>query len=281
MPKNLFKKCPKCKFTKCWIQAPKCEQCDYDFKLGRVIRAREIQVDDEDDFIPVPAEQPKQTFKSCPQCNNRCWHLAPACEKCEWDFRTGKPKESVIAKKISLIEVTSYPSYFGGASIGCAMVICPALSCHGRNDFIVKLKKLKPPSFAKATRNSVSQWIQKMQDHGRTGHVEYTADALKYIVCSNYEMNNPIYNQLIGANVLENSLLADKLHKKQKAEIAKTCVIIDEIYNDLADGRSLSFIPEKDENEEIPEVREKEPEIAAPVTEQPIMKRGRGRPRRV
>jgi len=45
---NLFKKCPSCKFDKCWTKAKKCEECGFDFKLQRKPRTRKIELDDED-----------------------------------------------------------------------------------------------------------------------------------------------------------------------------------------------------------------------------------------
>lgn len=90
--KKLFKTCPKCKFDKCWSEATKCEGCGFDFKLGRKVRERKIEIDEDDDLPVLKKEEKKTTHKLCPGCGNRCWHKAHVCDKCEWNFHTNTPK---------------------------------------------------------------------------------------------------------------------------------------------------------------------------------------------
>lgn len=97
MAKQLHKKCPSCKFDKCWVRADKCEGCGFDFKLGRKPRGTKIEDieftdDDLADIPPVVEAKPEQTKKGCPDCKATCWHAAPLCEKCGYNFKTGESK---------------------------------------------------------------------------------------------------------------------------------------------------------------------------------------------
>lgn len=97
MTKSLFKKClnQKCKFDRCWIKAPRCEKCGYDFNLKRMPRKpKPIVLPDEDEPLPPPPPV-VDTHKTCPNCSNRCWHKAKFCEKCQYDFITGEAKKDV------------------------------------------------------------------------------------------------------------------------------------------------------------------------------------------
>lgn len=92
MAKVLFKRCPSCRFDRCWAQAVVCEKCGFDFRLGRKPRKAKVEVDEDDDFVPPPPKPPKNTHKLCPECKHRCWHEAHVCEQCEYNFRTGQTK---------------------------------------------------------------------------------------------------------------------------------------------------------------------------------------------
>ena len=108
MKKRLFKKCPSCNFKKCWEKASKCENCDYDFKLGRKIRPRaaviekpDISEDDEFAFLnSIDEKKPKEFKKTCPECGHMCWHAAPMCENCEWDFINKRNKKTAAQIKL-------------------------------------------------------------------------------------------------------------------------------------------------------------------------------------
>lgn len=95
--KLLFKACPKCKFAKCWSQAKTCENCGYDFKLQRMPRKHKEPVFEDDDIVVAPVQEtPKETNKACPDCGHTCFHKAPFCEKCKYNFVT---KESARAQE--------------------------------------------------------------------------------------------------------------------------------------------------------------------------------------
>lgn len=110
MVKAKNKKCgnTKCGFKKCWINAPFCEECGWDFKLQKMPKKpKEIVIDDDDDddveeeFVSVNVkEKPKPvTEKICPNCAHKCWHAAPWCESCEFDFITNRKKEITVQVK--------------------------------------------------------------------------------------------------------------------------------------------------------------------------------------
>jgi hypothetical protein len=106
MAKIIFLKCKNkaCGYAKNWIKAKNCEQCGYDFKLGRMPRKRrensevdEVATEEEEDvFVPPP---PPTTHKECPECHFSNWHRAPTCERCEYNFRTGESKKQQAVRE--------------------------------------------------------------------------------------------------------------------------------------------------------------------------------------
>jgi len=97
MAKTVLKKCTSCKFDKCWAQAKKCENCGFDFVLGRKPRTKTLadlykDEPEDDDFVPVLPEKPKEVKKTCPDCKTEAWHAAPFCEKCGYNYKTCESK---------------------------------------------------------------------------------------------------------------------------------------------------------------------------------------------
>lgn len=255
--KRLFKKCPSCKFAKCWDQARVCEECGYDFKLQRKPRKAVAPTfdDDEDDIqipIPVPlTAKPAVTHKECPGCKNQCWHAAPFCEKCEWNFKTNSPKEAPKPEKKVEPTEPAQPRYFGSD----VLVLTPAFGGYGKvvADENRLILKVKPPPADKATRNNVAQWIQRLQDFGltRRPRVEYSLNVVLKVA----------QQQLTGGKFLETH--------PRRAEYEKIAALVNEVWRDLEETGELVFTPENVEEmpDEPPPVKDDgddDPEPTAP-----------------
>lgn len=115
--------CPSCKKAIA-IFKPKCV-CGYDFKANpkpvepKVVKPKAapkppkppkekpkppvIEFTD-DDLPPLPTEVAVPVNKVCPGCSASCYHLAPFCPKCEWNFITNAPKPPPPAPKTETTE---------------------------------------------------------------------------------------------------------------------------------------------------------------------------------
>ena len=257
---SLFKKCPSCKFAKCWARAVECEECGYNFKLGRKVRkAVAPTFDDDEDDVQTPAPEPvaaKATHKECPGCKAQCWHAAPFCEKCEWNFKTNAPKEKPKPVKVETPAEPAQPRYFGAG----VLVLCPAFGGYGKivADDRRTILKVKPPPAEKATYNNIAQWIQRLQDFGLTRRPseEYSLNA----VLKTLEM------QLTGGKWLEG-------HARE-ADYRKIAALVNAIWNDLETTGELQFTVENVEEmpDEPPPAPEVEDEEEAP---QPVQQKAK------
>ena len=243
MVKKLFKTCPKCKFAKCWVGAKKCEECLFDFVLGRKPRKEKLPEysSDDDEMVVLPTSNPAQTTKECPACKHGCWHTAPFCEKCEWNFKTNSPKElpKVVPLKKQIQVTEPRKTFFGGRML----VTTPATGGYGHllkkrsNQIFV----VKPPVASTATYNNVAQWIDRLQSHAKkVDGSEYAESACAYLVsCARMNGRSDLQN---GGDL-------------------KVIGLVNDVFTNLESGIALSFTPE--EETEIPDVlvaiKEEEP----------------------
>jgi hypothetical protein len=254
--KKLFRKCPSCKFAKCWDRAEECEQCGFNFKLGRKVRNRTVTIEkpeaisEDDEFaflndIDLKPKAPKETKKPCPECGHICWHAAQICENCEYDFLTKETRQIRVERdeklqrklegKVASHESKGYsypktPSFFGGQSV----IVAVALGGFGEKNRqqAQRVLAVKPPSGEKMSRNTMSQWIQRVQDFGlkQTGFpaaFEYSEGAISVIFGEHKKKYTP-------------EQFEDGLH------------YINQIFGDLLLGIKLSFDDEL-EPDDIPE----------------------------
>lgn len=171
MPTNLFKSCPSCKFKKCWTKAATCEKCGHDFGLKETVRTEKAILDDDDDVV-VP-EAPANKHKECPNCKTQCWHAAPFCLTCNYNFQ----------------EPTKVKPKFRESKVGASpfwkrqqLIHAPATGSYAKGNN--HLLNIKPPEPETATYDDVAQWIRRLQEYGgdQSPSAEYSEQACRYLV---------------------------------------------------------------------------------------------------